>query len=179
MKRFAPSIASSFDFSSKTAYPPTTSLASVKGPSTVVTCPRERRTRVLAAVGESPPLSRIVPALTASSLSFAIASISSLGGAPLFSADLTSIMNRIVISPLSLGSETNFLASRQFESGSTYSTHNCPQNRPLDSNFLTTKIACKTPQLGRRRGLLHARVLFKDLPQFALTLANDFEEIFR
>src|SRR2546425_7528679 len=33
MKRNAPSIASAFDFSSKTAYPPTTSLASVKGPS--------------------------------------------------------------------------------------------------------------------------------------------------
>src|SRR5882724_8501455 len=116
MKRVAPSIASSFDFSSKTAYPPTTSLASVKGPSIAVTCPRERRMRVLAAVGESPPLSRIVPALTASSLSFAIASISSLGGAPLFSADLTSIMNRMVISPLSLASESNFLGSRQFAS---------------------------------------------------------------
>src|SRR6266702_4368816 len=59
MKRSADSIASSFDFSSKTAYPPMTSLASVKGPSIVVTCPRESRTRVLIAVGASPPLANL------------------------------------------------------------------------------------------------------------------------
>src|SRR5882762_7412083 len=97
MKRNAPSIASFFDFKSKTAYPPTTSLASVKGPSIAVTRPPESRTRVLAAVGASPPLAIIVPALTASSLSFAMASMSSLGGGPeYFSACLTSIINRIV-----------------------------------------------------------------------------------
>src|SRR5438094_181575 len=43
-----------------------TSLASVKGPSTLVSCPPESRTRVLTAVGASPPLATIVPALTAS-----------------------------------------------------------------------------------------------------------------
>src|SRR5882762_1509346 len=96
MKRNAPSIASFFDFKSKTAYPPTTSLASVKGPSIAVTLPPESRTRVLAAVGASPPLAIIVPALMASSLSFPMASINSLGGKPHFSADLTIIMNRIV-----------------------------------------------------------------------------------
>src|SRR6267378_7646358 len=97
MKCKAPLIASSFDFNSKTAYPPTTSLASVKGPSTVVSCPREIRTRVLIDVGASPPLAIIVPFLFASSLSFAMASMSSLGGGPeFFSDDLTSIINRIV-----------------------------------------------------------------------------------
>src|SRR6266849_5069182 len=95
MKRFAPSSASSFDFNSNTAYPPTTSLASVKGPSVVVSCPRETRMRVLIDVGASPPLAIIVPFLLASSPSLAMASISSLGGAAIFSADLTSIMNRI------------------------------------------------------------------------------------
>src|SRR6266576_3269481 len=73
-------------------------------PSIAVTCPRQRRTRVLTAVGASPPLATMVPALTASSLSFPMASISSLGGWPKFSACLTSIMNRIVRSPFAIGS---------------------------------------------------------------------------
>src|SRR6267143_413954 len=96
MKRFAPSIASSFDFNSNCAYPPTTSLASVKGPSFTMSLPPETRTLVPLADGRRPPLPSIVPALTASSLSFPMASINSLGGKPHFSADLTIIMNRIV-----------------------------------------------------------------------------------
>src|SRR5437588_1850874 len=99
MKRNAPSIASFFDFNSKTAYPQTTSMASVKGPSIAVTCPLERRTRVLTAVEASPPLEIIVPALTASWPSLSMASINAWGGGPDLSADLTIIMNRIVISP--------------------------------------------------------------------------------
>src|ERR1700724_3760993 len=108
MKCNADSIASFFDLNSRTAYPPTTSLASVKGPSIVVSCPRESRTRVLIAVGARPPFATIAPALVASSLSFAIASMSSLGGGPEFSADLTIIMNRIVISPFSFGLGAEF-----------------------------------------------------------------------
>src|SRR5437899_6660958 len=100
MKRSAPSIASSLDFKSKIAYPPMTSLASVNGPSISVSCPRESRTRVLAAVGASPPLATIVPALTASRPSLSIASIKAWGGRPELSEDLTIIMNRIVTSPL-------------------------------------------------------------------------------
>src|SRR5438132_9163937 len=46
MTRNAPSIASFFDFNSTTAYPPTTSLASMKGRSIAVTCPLATRTRV-------------------------------------------------------------------------------------------------------------------------------------
>jgi len=42
----------------------------------------ETRTLVLIAVGARPPLKTILPALTASSASFAMASISSLGGIP-------------------------------------------------------------------------------------------------
>src|SRR5947207_15202898 len=68
-------------------------------PSVTLICPPESRTRVLCAVGASPPLPRMVPALTASSLSIAMASMNSLGGGPDFSACLTNIMNRIVISP--------------------------------------------------------------------------------
>src|SRR3981189_3043962 len=76
-----------------------TSLASVKGPSVTVSCPLEIRTRVLCAVGARPPFPSIVPFWTASSLSIAMASMSSLGGGPAFSAVLTNIMNFIVISP--------------------------------------------------------------------------------
>src|SRR6267143_2860213 len=147
MKRFAPSSASSFDFNSNTAYPPTTSLASVKGPSVVVSCPRETRTRVLIAVGANPPLAIIVPFLFASSLSFAMASISSLGGRPLFSPDLTSIMNRIVTSPFDLGCEPR---SRQYwpvEPGSNYASNKKPRNRQLERSLLrlwhTTTITTK------------------------------------
>src|SRR5712664_4416385 len=103
MKRVVASTASSFDFNSHRAYPPTTSLASVKGPSVTVSFPPESRTRVPVAVGRSPPLPSIVPALTASSLSFPMASINSLGGKPHFSADLTIIMNRMVVAPCGLG----------------------------------------------------------------------------
>src|SRR5712692_9048907 len=76
-----------------------TSLASVKGPSVTVSCPLEIRTRVLCAVGARPPFPSIVPSLTASSAMMLIASMSSLGGGPEFSACLTNIMNFIVISP--------------------------------------------------------------------------------
>src|SRR6266852_2750577 len=65
--------------------------------------PPEMRTLVPLADGRRPPLPSIVPALTASSLSFPMASINSLGGKPHFSADLTIIMNRMVIAPCGLG----------------------------------------------------------------------------
>src|SRR5260370_4212916 len=95
MKAMAPSSASFFDLYSRTANPPTTSLASVKGPSIARTCPFESRTRVLAAVEASPPLTTIVPALTASSPSFAITSMNPLGGGPSPSECLSILMNRI------------------------------------------------------------------------------------
>src|SRR5436309_2598433 len=138
MKRNAPSIASFFDFNSKTAYPPTTSLASVKGPSIAATCPRESRTRVLTAVGASPPLATIVPALTASSLSFAIASMSSLGGGPEFSACFTSIMNRIVISPFSFRLGAKFLDGVcRLNPGSTYASNERQQDWQVPQFFWT------------------------------------------
>src|ERR1700730_6008614 len=80
-----------------------TSLASVKGPSVTVTFPPKSRTRAPCAVGASPPLPSIVPALSASSLSFAMASMSDLGGGPWFSGCLTIIMNRIFRTPLVFG----------------------------------------------------------------------------
>src|SRR6185295_3681609 len=96
------SIISCLDSTSKTAKPPTTSLVSVKGPSITVTFPCESRTRLLIAVGASPPASNIVPSFAASSLSFAMASISAGGGGPEFSADFTRVMNRIITSPFGL-----------------------------------------------------------------------------
>src|SRR6516164_4680704 len=75
------------------------SLASVKGPSTTVTCPLESRTRLPVSVGLSPPLPSMVPTLTASSLSLPMASINSFGGKPYPSLCLTIIMNFIVTSP--------------------------------------------------------------------------------
>src|SRR5712691_1991387 len=138
MKRNAPSVASFFDFNSKTAYPPTISMASVNGPSIAVTCPRESRTRVLTAVGASPPLATIVPALTASSLSFAIASMSSLGGGPEFSACLTNIMNRIVRSPFSFRLGAEFPDGiRRLNLGSTYVSNERQQDRQVLQFFWT------------------------------------------
>ena len=55
--------------------------------------------RVLTAVGASPPLATIVPALFASCPSLSMASINAWGGRPELSDDLTIIMNRIVTSP--------------------------------------------------------------------------------
>src|SRR6185369_4362812 len=97
MKRRVLSMASSLDFNSNTAYPPNTSLASVNGPSVTVIFPPAKRTREPAAVGPSPPVSIISPDFIASSASFPMASISSLGGGPEFSGALTIIKNRIVI----------------------------------------------------------------------------------
>src|SRR6267154_1700268 len=143
MKCFALSMASSFDLNSSTAYPPTTSLASVKGPSIAVTCPRESRTRVLLAVGASPPLATIVPALTASSPSFAIASMNSLGGGPKFSACLTIIMNCIgtpLLCVLFCASELHFRGLRPGgQPCSTVPSNSTPRNRPRHSATITTR----------------------------------------
>src|SRR5882724_7535582 len=123
MNRTAPSIASCFDFSSNCAYPPTTPLASVNGPSMTATFPPESRTRVLCAVGASPPLPSIVPFFTASSLSIAMASMSSLGGGPEFSPCLTSIMNFIVLSPFDFDLDLSWDGSDPLNPDSTYSTN--------------------------------------------------------
>src|SRR6476620_8012537 len=93
---------SAFDGASKIAKPPTTSLASVNGPSVTDTLPSESRTRAPAEVGCSPiPSTRTQPALPASCTSWSMASRSALGGIPAIpSIDLTNEINRIVVSPL-------------------------------------------------------------------------------
>src|SRR5260370_7115254 len=88
------------------------SLAYAKGPSVTVTFPLERRTRAPSAVGPSPPPPIMLPALLASSLSLSMASISSLGGWPKRSADLTIIMNFMVTSPLLVGARSPHGVSR-------------------------------------------------------------------
>src|ERR1700674_424607 len=183
MKRNAPSSASCFDFNSKIANPPMTSLASVKGPSIVVSCPRESRTRWLTAVGASPPFATIVPSLTASSAITAIASISSLGGAPEFSPCLTIIMNRIVISPFDFGLRA--APSGEFHPAvplSIYTSNEAPRNRQVQSLFFrphhpshraqissrTLALLCLLLQLRKLgRGLLHVGRKFGHLVHLA------------
>src|SRR5207249_1044708 len=77
----ADSMASSRELASSTAYPPTTSLASVNGPSVTVSLPPARRTRALAELGASPPVSTTEPSRIESSTSLAMASSSAWGGA--------------------------------------------------------------------------------------------------
>src|ERR1700682_1427912 len=186
MKRNAPSIASFFDLKSKTAYPPTTSLASVKGPSVAVTRPPESRTRVLAAVGASPPLAIIVPALTASSLSFAMASMSSLGGGPeFFSADLTSIINRIVTPLLCVfvfrfGAEFPDGFARACIPASTVTSNVAPRNRQGPEETLADVSAAASRA---RRSACCSRIGggvlagFVYLSKLALTITGYLEEI--
>src|SRR6266852_176485 len=150
MKRTADLTASSLDFSSNCAYPPTTSLASVKGPSITETFPPESRTRAPSAVGPSPPLPTIVPAFSASWLRLPMASINSLGGKPDLSADLTIIMNRMVISPFRFELRADFPdCIRRLNLGSTYASNEVPGNRRGRTIFLQDRGA---PRL-RLRGL--------------------------
>src|SRR6266851_2965622 len=182
MKAMAPSSASFFDLYSRTANPPTTSLASVKGPSIARTCPFESRTRVLVAVEASPPLTTIVPALTASSPSFAITSMNPLGGGPWFSECLTIIMNRITTPLLCIFvfALQGCISGRLRPGGqpcSTVTSNTSPRNRQLDDLF-QDRGAPRLSQLDRR-GLLNARVRFIDLAKLAFTITNNLQEIFR
>src|SRR6516164_8038338 len=61
-KFLANSIASCFEFAFRTAKPPTTSLAYVKGPSVTVSLSPERQTRAPSAVGIQPSLESKNPA---------------------------------------------------------------------------------------------------------------------
>src|SRR5580692_12883105 len=115
MKCRAPSIASSFDFSSNSAYPPIISFASVNGPSVTVTRPPESRTLAPAAVGSSPPFPSSVPFLIASSVSFPLASINSFGGMPCASLCFTIIMYRIIKSPCVLRLVNRFLPGHPYQ----------------------------------------------------------------
>src|SRR5260370_5473207 len=140
MKAMAPSSASFFDLYSRTQPPPMLSLPSVKGPSIARTCPFESRTRVLAAVEASPPLTTIVPALTASSPSFAITSMNPLGGGPWFSECLTIIMNRIATPLLCIFVFflQGCIPGRHLPGGqpcSTVTSNSSPQDRQLERSF--------------------------------------------
>src|SRR5258708_40214574 len=159
MKAMAPSSASFFDLYSRTANPPTTSLASVKGPSIARTCPFESRTRVLVAVEASPPLTTIVPALTASSPSFAITSMNPLGGGPWFSECLTIIMNRIATPLLCIFVFflQGCIPGRHRPGGqpcSTVTSNSSPQDRQLERSFSrprhSAKITTRPPRTSER-----------------------------
>src|SRR5271154_884062 len=76
------------------------SLDSVNGPSITDTFPPESTTRAPVSVPLSPPLPRMVPALTASWLIWSTAAISSFGGKPCSTLCFTIIMNCIGPSPL-------------------------------------------------------------------------------
>src|SRR5262249_27691107 len=62
------------------AYPPTSSLASLNGPSITVSFPRPTRTRAPRELGSRPPMSTSVLDRIASSVSLPMAAISSGGG---------------------------------------------------------------------------------------------------
>src|SRR5258708_35531201 len=140
MKAMAPSSASFFDCNTRTENPPTASLAWVKGPSIAGPCPLESRTLVLVALEASPPLTTIVPALTASSPSFAITSMNPLGGGPWFSECLTIIMNRIATPLLCIFVFflQGCIPGRHRPGGqpcSTVTSNSSPQNRQLERSF--------------------------------------------
>src|SRR5882757_11266571 len=82
-------MASSLDLTLMRAKPPTSSLASVKGPSVTLKLPLVRRTRAPSALGRQPSVARRMPDLKDSSISLPIWVISpSLGGVPSGLSDL-------------------------------------------------------------------------------------------
>ena len=97
-QRLTHSIASSFDATSNSQKPATSSLVSVNGPSTTVRLSPENLTRAPLLLGCRPSPASITPAFTSSSLYFCICSSSSwLGISPAsdWSVALTMIMKRI------------------------------------------------------------------------------------
>src|SRR5271170_7897415 len=105
--RLTHSMASSRDLTCKIEKPATSSLASVKGPSTTVRDLPENLTRAPLELGWRPSRASRTPALTSSSLYLPIsASSCGSGRAPSFSDSavaLTMTMNRIEKSPYGLG----------------------------------------------------------------------------
>src|ERR1700732_563390 len=96
------SSASALELTLRIAQPPTTSLASVNGPSVTVSLPFSMRSRVAAELGLRPPVSTTLPEAKLSWTNLPMAS-SSAGGGPsarYFSLDLTNARNFIVVSPL-------------------------------------------------------------------------------
>src|SRR5882762_9926119 len=145
--------------------------------------PPETRTLVPLADGRRPPLPSIVPALTASSLSFPMASINSLGGKPHFSADLTIIMNRIVTPPLCvfvfpLQSCISGRPGRECNSGATVTSNSGPLNRQRpDENFAdVSPAAANAHRLRSCRGL-GAGVRLVYLAKLTFTATDYLEEI--
>src|SRR5215469_1714023 len=94
----ASSIASSFEFALRMANPPTTSLASVNGPSVTLNLPPARRTRAPSDEGRQPSVDNSQPAFMPSSISFPIATISSCVGGVFRSTDLYILRNRMAVS---------------------------------------------------------------------------------
>src|SRR5205807_6943860 len=92
-------MASALEFARRIANPPTTSFASVKGPSVTVTFPLELRTRAPSALGRQPSVANSQPALKPSSTSLPILAISSCEGGTPRSADLYILRNRMIVSP--------------------------------------------------------------------------------
>src|SRR5215510_5905163 len=79
-----------------TAIPPTTSLASVKGPSVTLNLPSVRRTRAPFELGRQPSVASSFPDFKPSSTSFPILAISScVGGVPSGLLDLYKHRNRM------------------------------------------------------------------------------------
>src|SRR5580700_3747718 len=124
--RVAHSIASSLDFTWIIQYPPTTSLASVNGPSVTFALPPANVTRAPIEGGCSPSSASSTPAFCSDSLYFIIAATASALGmapGPAFSYPLgiISIMNRMVVSPLFWCSFSLANPRRGYESSTIHS----------------------------------------------------------
>src|SRR6266404_3274365 len=92
-------MASSLEFARRIANPPTTSFASVQGPSVTDNLPPEWRTRAPRALGRQPSVANSQPALKPSSTSLPILAISSCEGGTPLSTDLYMLRNFILSSP--------------------------------------------------------------------------------
>src|SRR6266568_2182082 len=117
----------------------------------------------------------MVPALTASSPSFAIASMNSLGGGPKFSACLTIIMNCIetpLLCVLFCASELHFRAASTGRATLLYCYVGLnPTKLTAQAIAIQVRGTPRRSQLDRR-GLLNARVRFVDLAKLAFTITN-------
>src|ERR1700687_2624799 len=121
MKRLANSNASSFDFTSTTAQPMTTSFASVNGPS--VNLPFESLT--VPPLGSRPPVETSVPDFAISSLNFPSSAIfSGVGGALL--AGVYSIMKRMGFLLLARGFVSGFMVT---SNGDPWNRHRAKKRR--------------------------------------------------
>src|SRR5579859_1667645 len=136
-------MASCLEFAFRIAKPPTTSLASVNGPSVTVIPPLDLRTRAPKALGKQPSVATSQPAFIPSSTNFPMRAISSFEGGVFLSADLYKLRNFINPPGLDFGaaSRTGQSFDSRFETLGpakplpTNTSNNPRQNRQRKPSF--------------------------------------------